>query len=197
MTNKKARKQESKQARKKPGNYRASPDFWFDLILILVWSGVRQYNNHKIIKEYLKCYESPTIKKIYIIKTSRESQKAAPRTFHQLLRCQVVFTKRCHYYYCHYYYCHFCHYYYCPNFSYSFITIRVFEFCHNWFFLFSHNLSFNFVINWVFEFCHNLSFEFCQNLSFFGFVTIEFLSFIIFFLVFSQFEFYKISVTEY
>ena len=48
-------------------------------------------------------------------KISRESQKAAPRTSHRLLRCQVVFTKICHYYYCHYYYCHFSHYYYRHN----------------------------------------------------------------------------------
>ena len=32
-------------------------------------------------------------------KTSRESRKAALRISHLLLRCQVVFTKICHYYY--------------------------------------------------------------------------------------------------
>ena len=36
-----------------------------------------------------------------------KSWKAAPRTYHRLLRCQVGFTKICHYYYCHYCYC--CH----------------------------------------------------------------------------------------
>ena len=38
---------------------------------------------------------------------------AAPLTTHRLLRCQVVFTKRCHYYYCHNCSCYYCHYYYC------------------------------------------------------------------------------------
>ena len=40
-------------------------------------------------------------------KISRESRKAARRTFHWLLRCQVYLTKRCHFYYYYYYYCHF------------------------------------------------------------------------------------------
>ena len=51
----------------------------------------------------------------HLVKTLRESRKAAPRMSHRLLRCQVVFTKICHYYYCYYYYCHFCHYYYCHS----------------------------------------------------------------------------------
>ena len=48
-------------------------------------------------------------------KKSQDLQKAAPRTSHKLLRCQVVFTKRWHHYYSHYCYCHYCHYYYCQN----------------------------------------------------------------------------------
>ena len=47
------------------------------------------------------------------VKTTWESQKAALRTSHRLLRCRVVFTKRCHYNY----YCHYCHYYYYHNLS--------------------------------------------------------------------------------
>ena len=70
--------------------------------------------------------------------TSRESRKAALRISHLLSRCQVVFTKRCHYNY----YCHYCHYYYYHNLSFwvmsqfvlSFVTIWVFKFCHNFFF---------------------------------------------------------------
>ena len=46
-----------------------------------------------------------------IKKTSRESRKAALRISHLLSRCQVVFTKICHYYYCPYCYCRYCHYY--------------------------------------------------------------------------------------
>ena len=49
------------------------------------------------------------------LKTLQESQKALPRTSHRLSRCQVIFTKRCHYCYCQYCYFHYCHYYYCLN----------------------------------------------------------------------------------
>ena len=54
---------------------------------------------------------------IFKKKTLQESQKAAPKTFHRLSRCQVVFTKRCHYYYCHDCYWAYCHYYYFHNLS--------------------------------------------------------------------------------
>ena len=149
----------------------------------------------------------------YFKKTWRESQKAALRTTHQLLRCQVVYTKRCHYYFCHHCYCPYCHYYYCHNFSFwvvtilfffifftiwafefdffNFVTTGVFEFCHN--LSFWVLLQFDFLIFttiWVFEFCHNLSFEFLK-LVIFSFVTIWVFEFghNLNFWVLSQFEF--------
>ena len=57
-------------------------------------------------------------KRSHQTKTSREWQKAAARTYHQLFRCQVVkVVKKNHYYYRHYCYYHYCHYYYCHNLS--------------------------------------------------------------------------------
>ena len=39
-------------------------------------------------------------------KKNREIAKSCPEKSHRFWRCQVVFTKKCHYYYCHYCYCH-------------------------------------------------------------------------------------------
>ena len=124
-------------------------------------------------------------------KTLQESQKAALRKSHQLSRCRIVLTKRCHFNY----YFHYCHYYYYHNLSFvvlsqfsflkfwynlSFVTVWFFELCHNLSFWVCHNLSFwvlnvfefeclSFVTFWVFSYCHNLS---CWVLSRFEFLTI-------------------------
>ena len=63
------------------------------------------------------CRVSRKLRRTYK-KTSQESRKAALRISHLLLRCQVVFTKICHYYYCPRYYCCYCHYYYCHKYYY-------------------------------------------------------------------------------
>ena len=36
----------------------------------------------------------------------REIAKSCPEKSHRFWRCEVFFTKKCHYYYCHYCYCH-------------------------------------------------------------------------------------------
>ena len=114
-------------------------------------------------------------------KTSRESRKAAPRTYNQLLRGASCFTKCCHYYYCHYCYCHYWHYYYCLNLNdlvlslfdfwvgdslnfwvlsnFEFLVLSQFEFLSLvtiWLFGLSQFEFLGFVTTWGFEFCHNL-----------------------------------------
>ena len=63
------------------------------------------------------------------IKTLRESRKAALRISHLLQRCQVFFTKICHYYYCPRCYCRYCHYYYCHKYYYC--HCHYCHYCHN------------------------------------------------------------------
>ena len=132
-------------------------------------------------------------------KTSQESRKAAPRTYHRLSRCQAVFTKICHQYYCRYWYCHYCHYQYCHNLIFwvlsqfellSFVTIWVlsqFEFCHKLiFFSFVTILVFevfyliflSFFTIWVFEFCDSLISWVLSQLDFWFFSQFEFLNFV-------------------
>ena len=95
-------------------------------------------------------------------------------TSHRFLRCQVVLSKRCHYYYCHYCYCHCCHYYYCHNLSFwvlppfnclSFVTIWAFEFCQFDFLSFVPICFSEFCLNscFFFSFWHNWVFEFFQR----------------------------------
>ena len=139
-----------------------------------------------------------------IDRTLRESRKAALRTYHWLLRCQSVFTKRCHYY----------SFLKSVTFDFSsfvtiwvfeFVTIRVFKLCHNlrfwvlsqfeflsfdtvWVFEFSHNLIFwvLYQFDFFFKFFHNLSFgvvtiwvfEFCRDLSFRVLSQFRFLTFV-------------------
>ena len=67
--------------------------------------------------------------------------KAALRKSHRLSRCQVVFTKRCHYNY----YCHYRHYHYHHNLSYffSFVTIWFLSFVTIGVFWVQHTMSTN------------------------------------------------------
>ena len=125
----------------------------------------------------------------------QESQKATPRKSHRLLRCQVVFIKRCHYYYCHY-----CRFHYCQNLIFWFLS--QFDFFLFWsqmsfwvlsafeFLSFVTIYFFLFFTIWVIEFGFNLSF--CWVLSQFewlSFVTIWLFEFCHhLFLVLSQFE---------
>ena len=67
---------------------------------------------------------------VYIPKTLRESRKAALRISHLLLRCQVVFTKICHYYYCLYCYCRYCHYYWYHKYYCCHCHYRHYHYCH-------------------------------------------------------------------
>ena len=94
-----------------------------------------------------------------LLTTLHELRKAALKTSHRLLRCQVVFTRRCYYCYCYYITVPFLFFEFCHNFFYSFVTIWVLS-CNN---LSCHN----------FCCCHHLSFGVwsqlelsCQNLCF-------------------------------
>ena len=98
----------------------------------------------------------------FSIKISWESWEAAPRTSDWLSRCQVVFTKICHYFYCHNCYCHYCHYNYCHNLSFwvlsqsFFLVLSQLQFLiWSQFYLFCFLHSF--VTIWVFEFGNDFS----------------------------------------
>ena len=91
-----------------------------------LWSGLTGERNYfdtytnpwtpsqtPLLKFNLQSHPWKNIQLMQII--NKTSRKAAPRTCHRLLRCQVVITKICHYFYCHYCYCHYCNYYYCQN----------------------------------------------------------------------------------
>ena len=134
-------------------------------------------------------------------KTLWETRKAALRTLHRLLRCQVVFTEICQYY-------HYCHYNYCHNLRFWVLSQWVFElsqfffsfFFTIWVFKLGQNFSFFFFLIlsiWVFEFCHNSSFwVLCHNLCFWVHTIRVLLLFDLSFF-FSQFEFLSLSQFDF